>query len=86
MSRVSKLLLILSISLILPSLAKAADEAAFDEQLAAKYGLKIPPVGGQLKPAPQWVREADIVASSTAVWKGYEFLLEPTPVMRIVGS
>jgi hypothetical protein len=84
MSRVNKMFLVLSIPFLLQTPGKAADDTSLDEHLAAKYGLAVPPVASQLKPAPQWVREAEIVASSAAVWKGYEFLLKPTPVTRIV--
>jgi len=84
MSRFGTTLLLLSIPVLLQSSVKAADDPSYDQQLAAKYGLDIPPAEEEVKPAPQWIRQADIVASSAAVWKGYEFLLQPTPVTRIV--
>lgn len=86
MSRVSKILWALSIPFLLPSPGQAADDTSFDQQLAAKYGLDIPPAANEVRPAPQWVRQAEIVASSAAVWKGYEFLLKEAPVTRIVRS
>ena len=70
--------------LLLPLPCQAADETAVDEQLAAKYGLHIPPVVKEVPPAPEWIRKAEIVSSSAAVWKGYEFLLQEKPVTRIV--
>ena len=64
--------------------ASATDEASFDQGLAAKFGLEIPPASKEVRPAPRWLREAEIVTSSAAVWKGYEFVLKETPVTRIV--
>jgi hypothetical protein len=84
MSRVNEIVWALSISFLLPPLGQAADDTSVDQQLAAKYGLDIPPAANEVRPAPQWVRQAEIVASSAAVWKGYEFLLQETPVPRIV--
>jgi len=84
MSRVNQIPWVLSIPFLLPSSGQAADETSFDPQLAAKYGLDISAAASEMKPAPQWVQEAEIVASSAAVWKGYEFLLKETPVTRIV--
>ena len=73
--------------LILPlpaSLVAADDDTSFDQPLAAKYGLAIPPATNAIKPAPAWIREAEIVSSSAAVWKGYELSLLQTQVTRIV--
>ena len=85
MSRWGTTLLLMSLSGLRPASAKAADDPSHDPQLAAKYGLEIPPaVEERLQPAPEWVRNAEIVSSSANVWKGYEFLLQPTPVTRIV--
>lgn len=84
MSRVKTILVVLSLPFLLPSPGRAVDDAAFDEQLAAKYGLHVPPPVKDVKPAPEWVRQAEIVSSSAAVWQGYEFLLKETPVIRIV--
>jgi len=84
MSRPSGFLLVLSVTMLLASPGKADDDPSFDPQLAVKYGLEIPPAASALQPAPQWLRDAEIVSSSAAAWKGYEFLLQPTPVTRIV--
>jgi len=84
MSRAGTLLVVLWISMLLPAPGKTDDDTAFDPGLAAKYGLKIPPAAKEMKPAPQWLREAGLVASSAAAWQGYEFLLKETPVTRIV--
>ncbi|NLZ02274.1 MAG: hypothetical protein GXY25_17290 [Pirellulaceae bacterium] len=80
--RTNLLALLLSLLLHLPG--KAADDTAIDERLAEKYGLHIPPAADRLEPAPEWIRDAEIVTSSAAVWKGHEFLLKDTPVTRIV--
>lgn len=77
-------LLVLLLSLLLQLPGIAAEDTALDERLAEKYGLQIPPAADRLEPAPEWIREAEIVTSSAAVWKGYEFLLKETPVTRIV--
>ncbi|MFH1269220.1 MAG: hypothetical protein ABIK89_26115 [Planctomycetota bacterium] len=84
MSHLNKMLLVLWIPFLLQSPSEAAEDTSLDEHLAAKYGLDVPPAASQLKPAPRWVQEAEIVASSAAVWKGYEFLLTQIPVTRIV--
>jgi len=76
--------LVLLILLLLPSLGTADDDKSFDRQLAAKYGLVVPPATNEIKPAPPWLQKAEIVASSAAVWKGYEFVLQQTQVTRIV--
>ena len=75
---------VLPIPFLLLSPGNAAEDTSIDQQLAAKYGLNVPPAADQLKPAPQWIRQAEIVSSSATVWKGYEFLLKETPVTRIV--
>ena len=74
----------IAILVLLASAGYAADDTSFDPQLAAKYGLDIPPATKELKPAPPWLREAEMVSSSAAVWQGYEFVLKETPVTRIV--
>jgi len=90
MSRAIRILLGLSIPLLLqsPSPAaetpSAAEDTSIDQALVAKYGLEIPPSFRELKPAPQWLRLAEIVASPASVWQGYEFVLEETPVTRVV--
>lgn len=80
----NRILLVLSLPFLLQSSGKAADDTSFDPQLAAKYGLHVPPAATEVKPAPEWVQRAEIVSSPAAVWKGYEFLLKETPVTRIV--
>ncbi len=84
MSHRNKLLSALPITFLFQAWGYAADAPSFDPQVAAKYGLSIPADADELGPAPQWVREAEVVASSAAVWKGYEFTLKETPVTRIV--
>ena len=84
MSPENRILLVLVLPILLPSPAQAADDPSFDQKLAAKYDLHIPPVATEVKPAPEWLRRAEIVSSSTRVWQGYEFLLKETPVTRIV--
>jgi len=84
MSHVSKTLLALSFPFLLQSSGKAADDASFDPKLAARYGLHIAAVATEVKPAPEWVQRAEVVSSSAAVWKGYEFLLKESPMTRIV--
>jgi hypothetical protein len=80
----NKIPLVLAVFLLLPLPGRADDDTAFDQDLAAKYDLHVPPAATQLEPAPDWIRQAEIVSSSAAVWKGYEFLLEETRVTRIV--
>lgn len=75
---------ILSLLLLLPLQGAADDDKSFDQQLAATYGLVVPPATSEIKPAPPWVRAAEIVSSSAAVWKGYELSLQQTQVTRIV--
>lgn len=84
MLRLTGILLALLISLLVPSPGQSAEDTSMDQRLAAKYGLTVPPASDEVKPAPSWLREADIVASPAAAWKGYELLLKPTPVTRIV--
>ena len=84
MSHKNGMLLVISLSFLLQSTGTAAEDTAIDEQLAAKYDLQVPPVVTEVKPAPEWVQQAEIVSSSAAVWRGYEFLLQETKVTRIV--
>lgn len=84
MLRGNKIPLVLAAVFLVPVPGRADDDTAFDQDLAAKYDLQVPPAATQLEPAPDWIRQAEIVSSSAAVWRGYKFLLEETPVTRIV--
>ncbi len=84
MLRGNKIPLVLAAVFLVPVPGRADDDTAFDQDLAAKYDLQVPPAATQLELAPDWIRQAEIVSSSAAVWKGYEFLLEETRVTRIV--
>ena len=69
---------------LVSSIGVAADDVAYDAQLAAKYGLQIPPVSDKSEPAPEWLQKADMFLSSRALWKGYDIELKDVLVERIV--
>ncbi|NLY00320.1 MAG: hypothetical protein GXY83_29840 [Rhodopirellula sp.] len=84
MPRVNKSFVLILLPFVFVWPASAANDTAHDEHLAAKYGLRVPPASREIPPAPDWIRQAEIVSSSAAVWEGYEFLLKETPVTRLV--
>lgn len=53
--------------LLLQLPGKVADDAAFDHDLAAKYGLHVAPAIRKLEPPPDGIRQAEIVSGSAAV-------------------
>ena len=43
-----------------------------NQKLAEKYNLKILPVDEVPEPAPDWLRQADMITSGRNCWKGYQ--------------
>jgi hypothetical protein len=61
-----------------------ADGQTHDKELAKKYGLTVLPHNEKIEPAPEWLRNADMITSSRNVWKDHEFRLQDTLISRIV--
>jgi hypothetical protein len=78
----------ITLSVLLLSLlsfpAAAAEDAPHDAQLAAKYGLTIPPADDASAAPPEWLQKADMFVSTRDVWKGYDIELKDVLVERIV--
>lgn len=56
----------------------------YDEEIAAKYELTVPPSNEKIDPAPQWLQNANMITSDHEIWKGYKFTLKDTLLTRIV--
>ena len=57
----------------------------YDKELAEKYGLNVlPPVDSVDGPAPEWLRNADMITSNRNVWKDHQFTLKDTLMTRIL--
>ena len=90
--------LFIALCLMMPALLTAQrspDKSDYDKQIAAEYGLAIPAPPDQLEPAPEWLRNKDMIFTDWTVnadmlntpfklWKGYRVELKDTLVERIV--
>jgi hypothetical protein len=76
-------LVLFMIACAIPSFVLAADDPLLDKEMAAKYGLTVPPPHEEVDPAPEWLQRADMFTGSGG-WKDHEFTLVDTVVSRIV--
>ena len=69
---------------IIPNLNGQSADPMLDREIAAKYGLEVPPPKNELDPAPEWLQKAHMMVGSRAKWIDHKYELKEVVTNRIV--
>ena len=69
--------------LLVSSLNAQQSDPLLDREIAAKYGLNVPPPKTDLDPAPEWLQTAHMLVGSGAKWIDHKFELKEVKIDQI---